>query len=70
MMDKEAPIDKDAFELGHLILPMNIEKFFEIFMHINGEFGFVKYNTLKGHKDFKVEEIKEDENNKGIWSGE
>jgi hypothetical protein len=43
MMEKEAPIDKDAFELGHLILPMTLDAFFESFLHIGGEFGFTKY---------------------------
>lgn len=48
---------------------MSLERFFEIFLHLNGEFGFVKYGSLNGNKDFHVTEIQEDQSKKGNWFG-
>jgi len=49
---------------------MNLERFFEVFLHINGDFGFKKYSTLIAHKDHIVNEIEEDPNKMGHWSGQ
>jgi hypothetical protein len=54
MLDQEAPLDKGAFELGKIILPMSLDRFFEVYLKKEGEMSFPNYYTRRGNKDVKV----------------